>query len=242
MSTAGSQAGLETFDALNIDYEKAYHDNAFKVACVKTAISMLPPGSRVLDVGCGTGMPVSELLSTAGLEVFGFDISPKMVHYAQSRVKGTFVVSDMLQYQPPAGPQQFAGVFIIFAHLQLSYADFHAAAYKFAQMLQPGGILVLGQMPADKYVRAESDWDATRTYVEDYDAPFMGEMLPTLALSADGQLEFLRSMGLEIVSNKIDTFQPNNPKCLPEEQQYIIARRPDDRPLSPPKPLPKTTG
>jgi ubiquinone/menaquinone biosynthesis C-methylase UbiE len=238
MSTAGAQAGLETFDALNIDYEKAYHDNPFKVACVKTAISMLQPGSRVLDVGCGTGMPVSELLSTAGLDVFGFDISPKMVHYAQSRVKGTFVVSDMLEYQP-AG--QFAGVFIIFAHLQLSYADFHTAAYKFAQVLQPGGILALGQMPADKYVRADEDWDETKTYVEDYDAPFMGEMLPTLALSAEGQLEFLRSMGLEIVSNKIDTFQPNNQKCLPEEQQYIIARRPDDKPLSPPKPLPKTT-
>ena len=76
MSTAAAQAGLETFDTLNIDYEKAYHDNPFKVACIKHAISILEPGSRVLDVSCGTGMPVSELISSAGLKVFGFDISP----------------------------------------------------------------------------------------------------------------------------------------------------------------------
>ena len=237
MSTAGSQAGLKTFDALNIDYEKAYCDNPFKVACIQTAISMLQPSSRVLDVGCGTGKPVSELLSNAGLEVSGFDISPKMVNYAQSRIKGTFFVSDMLEYKPEG---KFAGVFIIFAHLQLSYADFQAAVYKFSLALEPGGILALGQMPADKYVRAESHWDETKTYVENYNAPFMGEMLPTLALSAEGQLEFIRSMGLEVVSNKIDTFQPNNRKCLPEEQQYIIARRPNAKTLSPPKPLPKS--
>lgn len=238
MTTAGGQAGFDTFDSLNIDYEKAYRDNPFKVTCINTAISMLQPGSRVLDVGCGTGVPVSELLSNAGLEVSGFDISPKMVHYAQSRVKGTFAVSDMLSYQPEG---KFKGVFMIFAHLQLSYPDFHTAAYKFAQALEAGGILALGQMPADKYVKAESDWaDETKTYVEDYPAPFMGEMLPTFAMSEEGQLEFLRSMGLEIVSSKVDTFQPNNPKCLPEEQQYIIARRPDEKPLTPPKPLPKS--
>jgi hypothetical protein len=46
-------------------------------------------------------------------------------------------------------------------------------------------------------------------------------------------------MGLEIVSDTIDTFQPNNEKCEPEEQQYIIARRPNEQPLAQPRPLPR---
>jgi ubiquinone/menaquinone biosynthesis C-methylase UbiE len=236
MSTPGALAGLQTFDDLNIDYEKAYKDNKFKVACIEKAISLLPSGSRVLDVGCGTGIPVSEMLSNAGLDVVGFDISPKMVAYAQSRVKGSFTVSDMLQYRPEG---KFAGVFIVFAQLQLSYADIHTAVYKFAQTLEEGGILALGQMPGDAYVRDESHWDETKTYVEDYDAPFMGEMLPTLMLSAQGQRDFLTSMGLEIVSETIDMFQPNNEKCVPEEQQYIIVRRVSEKPLAAPKPLPR---
>jgi ubiquinone/menaquinone biosynthesis C-methylase UbiE len=218
MSTSGALAGLETFDALNIEYEKAYHDNEFKVACVQRAISLIPPGSTVLDVGCGTGRPVSEMLSQAGLQISGFDISPKMIKLAESRVNGSFVVSDLLEYKPEG---RFAAVFIIFSHLQLSYADFHSAAYKFANVLEPGGILVIGQMPIDSYIKDDSDYDKTKTYVEDHPVPFMGGMLPTFAMNAEGQLHFLRSMGLDIVSNEIDTFHPKNEKCLPEVQQLI---------------------
>lgn len=94
-------------------------------------------------------------------------------------------------------------------------------------------------MPADSHVKDETHWDETKTYVEDYDAPFMGKMLPTLMLSAQGQRDFLSSMGLEIVSETIDMFQPKNEKCVPEEQQYIIARRPNEQPLTEPLPLPR---
>ena len=236
MSTPGALAGLRTFNELNIEYEKAYSDNEFKVACVQNAISMLPRGSKVLDVGCGTGMPVSEMLSKAGLQVVGCDISPRMIDLAQSRVKGSFVVSDLLEYQPEG---QFAGVFVIFSHLQLLYADLHAAAYKYGNTLEPGGIFVIGQMPIDTYIEDDSNYDPTKTYVENHPVPFMGGTLPSFAMSTEGQLNFLRSMGLEIFSNKIDTFQSKNQKCLPEEQQYIIARRPSEQPLTQPEPLHK---
>lgn len=238
MSTQGSLAGLETFDNLNVEYEHAYEDNEFKKACIANVISMLPSGSRVLDVGCGTGVPVSDILAKAGLDVVGFDISPKMIKLAQARVKGLFTESDMLNYEIEG---KFAAIFMIFSHLQLSYADFHSAAYKYANALQSGGILALGQMPSNTYVKDDSCYDETKAYVEDYDAPFMGELLPTLMLSAEGQRNFLSSMGLEIVWEQIDTFQPRHEKCEPEEQQYIIARRPDEQSLAQPKPLPKAS-
>jgi SAM-dependent methyltransferase len=72
---------------------------------------MLPSGSRVLGVGCGTGRPVSEMLSKAGLQVVGFDIAPRMVELARERVNGPFTISDMLEYNPEG---RFAVVFIIF--------------------------------------------------------------------------------------------------------------------------------
>jgi ubiquinone/menaquinone biosynthesis C-methylase UbiE len=116
MSTQGSLAGLETFDSLNVEYEHAYEDNEIKKSCIATAISMLPSSSRVLDVGCGTGVPVSDMLAKAGLFVVGFDISPKMIALAQARVKGQshFSVSDMLNYDLE-GKSKFAGVFMNFA-------------------------------------------------------------------------------------------------------------------------------
>ncbi|KAB8292437.1 hypothetical protein EYC80_008161 [Monilinia laxa] len=235
---AGSQAGHDTFDALNIEYEKAYRNNPFKIAAVKKAISLLDPASKVLDVGCGTGVPVSELLSEAGLEVIGFDIAPRMVELAQQRAKGTFSVSDMVEFKVE---DTFSAVFMIFAHLQLSYAAVHAAVYKYVSALKPGGIFVFGQMPSDTYVKDEdnSSYDETRTYVEDYNAPFMGEPLPTFMMSAQGQRNFLTSMGLEIVSETIDDFQPDNEICELEKQQYIIARRPVEGNIVEPQPLPR---
>ncbi|TGO45695.1 hypothetical protein BOTNAR_0646g00010 [Botryotinia narcissicola] len=160
----------------------AYREIPFKIAAVEKAITLLDPGSKVLDVGCGTGVPVSELLAEAGLEVFCFDIAPKMIKLAQKRFKGTFSVSDMVQFQVE---DTFSGVFMIFAHLQLSYADVHAAVYKYVRALEPGGIFVLGQMPIDSYVKDEGNaaYDETRTYVEDYDALFMGEPLLTFMMS-----------------------------------------------------------
>lgn len=238
MSTQGSLAGLSTFDALNVEYENAYKDNEIKKSCITHATSLIPAYSKVLDVGCGTGVPVSEMLFKAGLFVIGFDISPRMVALAQSRVKGDFSVSDMLTYEPVG---TFAGVFMIFAHLQLRYKDFHGAVWKFANALQPGGVLVLGQMPSDKYVKEEDGdaYDETGSYVEDYGAPFMGEMLPTFMMTKEGQRRFLTRMGLEIVWERIDMFQPRNEKCVPEEQQYIIARRVDGKALEKPQPVPK---
>ena len=235
MATSGAIAGLQTFEALNIDYEKAYGDNPLKIACVELAIGLLPSRSRVLDIGCGTGVPVSQKMSKAGLTVVGFDISPKMIEHAKSRIDGHFSVCDMLTYQP-RGP--FSGIFFIFSHLQLSYADFHAAIWKFVQSLEPEGIVVVGQMPGDTYVTDESHWDASRTWVEHYEAPFMGKMLPTLMLSAKGQRDFLTSMGLDIVNETVEWFRPKGERCEPEKQQYIIARRKRGEALRLPRPLP----
>ena len=114
MTTQGSLAGLETFNNLNVKYENAYADNKFKKACITKAISLLASGLCVLDMGCGTGVPIADMLSKAGLEVVGFDISPKMVQLAQSRGKGLFSVSDMLSYELHG---QLAAVFVIFCRL-----------------------------------------------------------------------------------------------------------------------------
>jgi hypothetical protein len=54
----------------------------------------------------------------------------------------------------------------------------------------------------------------------------------------DGQKEFLRSMGFGIVYETVDVFQPDNPRCDPETQQYIIAQRIAGQDVTPPDPLP----
>lgn len=225
------------WDALNIEYEHAYRDNPFKQDCVEKAIALLEPGSRVLDVGCGTGVPVAKMLADAGMDIVGSDVAPQMVKHAQKSVKGTFEVANMVDYQPSG---TFDAIFIIYSQLGLSYAEFHKAVHKLAQVLRAGGFLVIGQAPAEQIVPVQDPaWDETKSYVEGYNLPFWGQPFPTLMFSRMGQKAFLESMGFTISYDEVNTFQPDNPKCDPEQQQYVIAQRSGDEVIKEPRPLPK---
>jgi cyclopropane fatty-acyl-phospholipid synthase-like methyltransferase len=46
---------------------------------------MLPGGSTVLDLGCGTGVPISQALIERGFSVYGVDASPTMVAAFRAR-------------------------------------------------------------------------------------------------------------------------------------------------------------
>ena len=226
----------QMWDDLNSQYEDAYRDNPFKKACVENAISLLEPGSNVLDIGCGTGIPVAQMLSDAGMHVTGTDVAPNMVKIAQDQTRGTFEVADMVDYKPSG---HFAAIFIIYSQLGLLYKDFHTAVSRLSKTLLPNGLLIIGQSPADEKVAPDDPaWDESRSYVEGYNLPFWGQPFPTLMFKRQSQLQFLRSMGMEIVYDTLNVFQPNNPNCAPEHQQYVIARRKRLDPLVDPEPRP----
>src|SRR5215472_3451005 len=46
---------------------------------VRRWASELPRGAEVLDLGCGTGVPISQALMESGLAVYGVDASPSMI-------------------------------------------------------------------------------------------------------------------------------------------------------------------
>jgi 2-polyprenyl-3-methyl-5-hydroxy-6-metoxy-1,4-benzoquinol methylase len=55
------------------------------VAAVRQWAQTLPPGSSVLDLGCGNGVPISRVLMENGLSVWGVDASAKMVAAFRAR-------------------------------------------------------------------------------------------------------------------------------------------------------------
>ncbi len=46
---------------------------------VRKLLKRLKPNSKILDLGCGAGVPVDDLLLAAGHEVVAIDISPQMM-------------------------------------------------------------------------------------------------------------------------------------------------------------------
>lgn len=49
------------------------------VATIHSWIKSLPAGARVLELGCGNGIPITQTLLGEGLNVYAVDASPKMV-------------------------------------------------------------------------------------------------------------------------------------------------------------------
>jgi len=58
------------------------------VATVRQWAQTRPPGSSVLDLGCGNGVPISQVLLDSGLVVWGVDASAKMIAAFHARFPG----------------------------------------------------------------------------------------------------------------------------------------------------------
>lgn len=66
-------------------------------------LDRLPPGAAVLDLGCGTGVPVARELAKR-LTVTGVDISAHCIALPRRNVPGaTFLHADMAALDLPAG-------------------------------------------------------------------------------------------------------------------------------------------
>lgn len=70
------------FDGLRIVGDESDADAENHRARYRWAASMIEPGSRVLDFGCGTGYG-TRILCDAGIQAMGFDVDPAMADLAR---------------------------------------------------------------------------------------------------------------------------------------------------------------
>jgi SAM-dependent methyltransferase len=70
----------------------------------------LPPGGRVLDVGCGTGRHAVPLAAT-GLRVTGLDLSPAMLALAAARARDAGVELELLEADARQLPDHLGSTF-----------------------------------------------------------------------------------------------------------------------------------
>ena len=52
----------------------------------KYLLGRLGPKSRILDAGCGSGVPIARFFSKNGHDVFGFDLSERIIQLARDNV------------------------------------------------------------------------------------------------------------------------------------------------------------
>ena len=209
MAEEGQRAAV-VFDALGLTYEKAFARSEAHLASLAWLLERLAPGSRVLDVGSGTGRPTASTLTDAGHEVLGVDVSPVMVDLAARQVpRATFRLADIREL--PLEEGAFDAVCVYFSLLQMSRAEQSRVLGRLARALRPGGSLVLATVPAD---------------VEDLAIEFMGQPVRATSFAAEDVVALVREAGFVVEFEQVVEFTPDHPEGAAEPHLFVYGRLP----------------
>lgn len=144
------------YDALSHHYEQAYGAKERYGPWISDLCGRIPPECRVLDVGCGCGVPVARSLVAAGHRVTGVDISGVQISRARKLVpQATFLRADATAVDFPAG--SFDAVVSFYALIHIPLGEQLPLLERIATWLRPGGWF-LGTTGHTTWTGSDSDW------------------------------------------------------------------------------------
>jgi cyclopropane fatty-acyl-phospholipid synthase-like methyltransferase len=155
---------------------------------VRAFAADLPRGSRILDIGCGNGLPATRELALSH-EVTGVDISEQQIARARSNVPtATFIVGDVREVDLPVAV--FDAIVALYLIDNIARDDYPALFRRFAELLRPNGRLLLSAEPG------EDPWQQY-TWLG---VPMFINTVPTQQL-----VRLLQEAGLSVVSTEFES-------------------------------------
>jgi SAM-dependent methyltransferase len=130
-------------------------------------VRRLPDGARVLDLGCGSGIPSARELARR-FQVVGVDISEVQIRAARENIPdATFIQGDVADVELPDASFDGVSAFYAISHLP---REEHAPLFtRIARWLVPGG-LFLGTLGAEDDPRWVGDWLGVPMFFSSFDA------------------------------------------------------------------------
>ncbi len=172
-------------------------------------VNRVPAGARVLDAGCGAGVPVPRVLVAAGLAAVGLDLSLRQLELAQDLVPACGLVHGDLA-SLPLPDAFFDGVVSYYAIIHVPRDEHRNVFAEVRRVLRPGGWALLclgaGDLPED---HDQDSWLGTAMYWSHFDATTNRELV--------------REVGLDLVHDDVVPDPMGHRGHL-----FVLARRPGD--------------
>lgn len=210
MFSADTRRQAAAFDAIGERYDDVFPHKSGQIIATQWLIDHLSPGARVLDLGCGTGVPTAGMLTESGLEVVGVDASTEMLALARRNVPtGRFVAMDLLELDTSLGT--FDAVASFFSLLMLRRADIPRVLRRMRAVLRPGGLMAIGMVEGDL----------------DY-APmtFLGQEVSVTAYPRADLEAAIRAEGLHVREVDVEEFEPASTDVPAERQIFLYCAAP----------------
>lgn len=145
----------------------------------------LPAGATVLDLGCGFGQPITEVLVEAGFRVYGVDASAAMIRALRERFPDVETECAAVEESAFFG-REFDGIVAWGLLFLLPAETQEIVIHKTARALRPGGNFVFTSP------KAETRWQDGMTGEE------------SVSLGAERYFELLSGAGFTVVDERQD--------------------------------------
>lgn len=181
-----------------LEQHAAEDPDDMRLGPIAQLLEVLPEGGKVLDAGCGAGVPTVRALvdDAKQLHVTGVDISPRQIELANQLVvseRASFVCADMgaMDFEE----QSFDAVCAFFAVFHLPRADHGEFFGRVARWLRPGGSFVFNMGSGSDDGEGEASLETD----------FLGATMLWSSFSRDATVALLSQAGLELVKEELKT-------------------------------------
>ena len=100
----------------------------------------LTPNGSILDIGCGSGLPITKYLCDKGFAVTGIDYSDKMIEIAKkSSIPANFILSDFFDFTIS---EKFDGIIAWDSLWHIAKSKQESIYPKISNLLKPNGLFL----------------------------------------------------------------------------------------------------
>jgi SAM-dependent methyltransferase len=197
--------GTPPFDRIGKRYDDSFHERDAQVAEGDWLTSQLTPPARVLDLGCGSGLPTAKQLLDAGIEVVGVDESAVMLELAAKQAPGGHYLRRDMRDIADLG--EFDAAVLFFALIMLPRRDIAPLLSQLRGQLRGPKLLAIAMVLGD---------------FDEFPISFMGVPAAATAYPPDELAQLVERAGFEILEmTEIDAeAEPNRL----EVQIYLRAK------------------
>jgi ubiquinone/menaquinone biosynthesis C-methylase UbiE len=159
------QAG---YNAIAADYLTTRTDTSDDVKLLEELVARLPKGAKVLDAGCGAGVPVTRILDRC-FEVTGVDFAEAQIEMARQLVpNATFICHDIVDLDLP--DSSFDAICSYYAIIHIPRQEHPKLLQNFHRMLKPGGLVLLCLGASDIEHDIDENYHGSPMYWSHFDA------------------------------------------------------------------------
>ncbi|QVK18268.1 class I SAM-dependent methyltransferase [Mycoplasmatota bacterium] len=134
------------------NYWKKYRENRQLTKFEKESIdsfiiSLKSPVKKVLDLGCGTGLPYDDYLVKNGCYLTGIDFSKKHISMAKKNIPNAkFIYDDFLSYK---FSNKFTGILLFYSFFHIHRSNHNYLLKKIYNLLLDNGIVLMNVRSED---------------------------------------------------------------------------------------------